>query len=175
MARRQVHLPVCSPAPCDKSSALSSPKPCHGHLPRGNLGKAGLSLSDLCLRKQQRSKKPLPSPMIVYQLRTFTAAILKRRNSFELLLYPWLQPLNQTYSQTFSFTALLSFSRVSQKPGLWCLATQKPKEASTKPANTIFSPTSSKRQNKPERLYKSAHKPRREESDVSGNGTRKVG
>lgn len=52
------------------------------------------------------------------------------------LLNTWLQALNHIYSQTFSFIVLLSFFHVIQKPGVGCLATQKPKEASMKPANT---------------------------------------
>lgn len=121
------------------SSALSSPKTCLGHPPGANLCKVGFGLPDLCLMicngKATKVKKTHPTQITVYQHCSFTAAILKRSNSSELL-YTWLQPLSQTYSQTFSLIVLLSFLQVLQKPGLWCLATQKPKEASMKPANT---------------------------------------
>lgn len=88
----------------------------------------------ICSSKATNVKKTQSNPNN-YQHCRFAAVILKRRNSSELL-YTWLQPLNQTYSQTFFFIVLLSFFWVLEKPELQCLATQKPKEASTKPANT---------------------------------------
>lgn len=129
--------PVPSPLRHVVSTVLSQAlpwAPAQGKFMQGWVWSPRPLAEDLQRQSYEGQKNP-PKQIIVHQHCSFAAVILKRRNSSELL-YTWLQPLNQTYSHTFSFIILLSFFQVLQKPGLQCLATQKPKEASTKPANT---------------------------------------